>query len=111
MDDIAESAQFFFASNSAANEPNHYSYPSYNPQLQFDNLASVPPAPTHETFDMTLLEQFMVSNGFISKLVDKLGLGNTEGHLPNTIILPTATHPHPPHPVGCVGCLDPSHYY
>ena len=32
MDDVAESAWFFLASNSAANEPNHYSYPSYNSQ-------------------------------------------------------------------------------
>ena len=111
MDDIAESAQFFFASNSAANEPNHYSYPLYNPQSLFDNLASVPPAPTHETFDMILLEQFIVSNGFISKLADKLGLGNTGDHSPNTITLSTATCPHLPHPEGCVGYLDPSYYY
>ena len=30
MDDVAGSAQFFLASNSTTNKPNHYSYLSYN---------------------------------------------------------------------------------
>jgi len=111
MDDIAESAWFFLASNSAANEPNYYSYPSYNSQSQFNTFTSVPPAPACETFDMSLLEQFMVSDVFISKLADKLGLGNTGGHLPNNTTLPTVSHSRPPRPEGCVGYLDCSHYH
>ena len=111
MDDVAESARFFLASNSATNEPNHYSYPLYNSQSQFDTFTSIPPAPARKTFDMSLLEQFMVSDIFISKLVDKLGLGNTGGHLPNNTILPTVSHFQPPRPEGCVRCLDRSHYH
>ena len=111
MDDIAESAQFFLASNSAANESNHYSYPSYNSQSQFNTFTSVPPAPACKTFDMSLLKQFMVSDVFISKLADKLELGNIGGHLPNNTTLPTISHSWPPRPEGCVGCLDCSHYY
>jgi len=96
MDDIAKSARFFLASNSAANEPNHYSYPLYNSQSQFNTFASVPPGPARETFDMSLLEQFMVSNAFISKLADKLGLGNTGCRPPNTTRSSTVSYSHPP---------------
>jgi len=51
---------------------------------------------------MSLLEQFMVSDVFISKLADKLELGNTEGHPPNNTTLPTVSHSWSPHPEGCV---------
>jgi len=111
MDDVAESAQLFLASNSATNELNHHSYPSYNSQLQFDTFTSVSPAPAHKTFDMLSLEQFMVSDVFISKLADKLGLGNTGGRPPNNTTLPTVSYSHPPRPEGCVGYLDRSHYH
>ena len=111
MDDVAKSAQFFLAFNSAANEPNHYFYPSYNSQLRFDTFTSVPPAPACETFDMSSLEQFMVSDVFISKLADKLGLRNTGGRPPNNTTLPTVSHSHSPRPEGCVECLNHSHYH
>jgi len=59
---------------------------------------------------MSSLEQFMVSNVFISKLADKLGLRNTGGRPPNNTTLPTVSYSHPPRPEGCVGCLNHSHY-
>jgi len=71
----------------------------------------MPPAPTHETFDITLLKQFIVSNTFISKLADKLGLGNIGGYSSNTTTLPTATCSCLPCPEDYVRCLDPSHYH
>jgi len=111
MDDIAESAWFFLASNSATNEPNYYSYLSYNSQSRFDTFTSISPALACETFDMLLLEQFMVSDVFISKLVDKLGLGNIGGHPPNNTTLPTISHSCLPHPKGCVRCLNHSYYH
>jgi len=111
MDDVAGSAQFFLASNSTTNKPNHYSYLSYNSQSQFDTFTSVPSAPAHETFDMSSLEQFMVSNVFISKLANKLGLRNTGGHPPNNTTLSTVSHSRPPHLEGCVGYLNYSHYH
>jgi len=111
MDDVAESAQFFLASNSVANEPNYYSYPSYNSQSRFDTFTSVPLAPARKTFDMSLLEQFMVSDVFISKLADKLGLGNTRGHPSNNTTLSTVSYSRPPRSESCVGCLDRSHYH
>ena len=43
MDNVAESARFFLASNSATNEPNHYSYSLYNSQSRFNTFASVSP--------------------------------------------------------------------
>ena len=111
MDDVAKSARFFFAFKSATNEPNHYSYPSYNSQSRFDTFTSIPSAPAHETFDMLSLEQFIVFNVFISKLADKLGLRNTGGRPPNNTTLLIVSHSHPPRPEGCVGYLDRSYYH
>ena len=53
----------------------------------------------------------MVSNAFISKLADKLRLRNTGGRPPNTTRSSTASYSHPPQPEGCIGYLDPFHYY
>ena len=114
MDNITESARFFLASNSAASELDHYSYPSYNSQTYFSTQAPLPwdlPPLVHERFDMSSLEQYMVSDAFVSKLTNKLGLNKTTAHSSNFGSQHTTSRPQQPCPEGCVCCLDPSHYY
>jgi len=60
---------------------------------------------------MLFLEQYMVSDAFVSKLVNKLGLNKTTVHSPNSSGQHTIFHLYQPCPDGCVGCLDPSHYH
>ena len=59
---------------------------------------------------MLSLEQYMVSDAFVSKLANKLGLNKTIAHSPNSSGQHTS-RPHQPHPDGCVSCLDPFHYH
>jgi len=114
MDDITESVQFFLISNSAASELDHYSYPSYNSQTHFSTQAPPPrdlPPLAHKRFDILSFEQYIVSDAFLSKLADKLGLNKTTAYSSNFGSQHTTSHPQQPHPEGCVGCLDPSHYH
>jgi len=60
---------------------------------------------------MLFLEQYMVSDAFVSKLADKLGLNKTTAHSSNFGSQHTTSHPQQPCLDGCVGCLDPSHYH
>jgi len=53
----------------------------------------------------------MVSDAFVSKLVDKLGLNKTTAHSSNFSSQHTTSRPQQPHPEGYIGCLDPSHYH
>ena len=114
MDDITESVQFFLVSNSAASKLDHYSYPSYNSQTHFSTQALPPrdlPSLAHERFDMLSLEQYIVSDAFVSKLADKLRLNKTTAYSSNFSSQHTTSRPQQPHPEGCVGCLDLSHYH
>jgi len=114
MDDVTESARFFLASNSAASELDHYSYPSYNSRTHFSAQAPPPrdlPPLAQERFDMSSLEQYMVSDAFVSKLADKLGLNKTTAHSSNFSSQHATSRPQQPRPDGCVGCLDSSHYH
>jgi len=60
---------------------------------------------------MSSLEQYMVSDAFVSKLANKLGLNKTTAHSPNSSGQYTTSRPYQPRPDGCVGCLDLSHYH
>jgi len=96
MDDVTESARFFLASNSATSELDHYSYPSYNSQTHFSAQAPPPrdlPPLAQERFDMSSLEQYMVSDAFVSKLADKLGLNKTTVHSSNFSSQHTTSRP------------------
>lgn len=98
MESITEAARFLLSSNAAASnlvpvptiqpQPHFESpTPSYAPQSQFATPAPVMPA--RETFDMSSLEQFMVS-------------------------APSSNNSTPRAPgraYGCIACLDPSHYH
>jgi len=70
-----------------------------------------PSTTTMRRFDMSSLEQYMVSDAFILKLVDKLGLNKTIVHSSNFGSQHTTSCPQQPCSEGCVGCLDPSHYH
>ena len=114
MDDVTESAWFFLASNSATSKLDHYSYPLYNSWTHFSTQAPPPrdlPPLAHEKFDMLSLEQYMVSDAFVSKLADKLRLNKTTAHSSNFGSQHTTSCPQQPRPEGYVGCLDPFHYH
>ncbi|KAF5355122.1 hypothetical protein D9756_005719 [Leucocoprinus leucothites] len=117
MESITEAARFFLSSNAAASnlvpvptiqpQPHFESpTPSYAPQSQFATPAPVMPA--RETFDMSSLEQFMVSDVFISKLADKLGIRGNHSPAPSSN---NSTPRAPGRAYGCIACLDPSHYH
>jgi len=80
MNNITESVWFFLVLNSATSQLDHYSYPLYNSWNHFSTQVLSPqdlPPLAHERFDMLFLEQYMVSDTFVSKLADKLGLNKT----------------------------------
>jgi len=60
---------------------------------------------------MLSLEQYIVSDAFVSKLADKLGLNKTIVHSSNFGNQYTTSRPQQPCPEGCVDYLDSSHYY
>ncbi|KAJ3565953.1 hypothetical protein NP233_g7310 [Leucocoprinus birnbaumii] len=126
LEDVADAARFFLSSNSAASDPTTLSAPQSLTQPRFESPAPsfappsrhTTPAPAgapaaRETFDMSSLEQFMVSDAFLSKLADKLGnnRGNNSPRPSAGMPTPNSSAPRAPRGYGCIGCLDPNHYH
>ncbi|KAJ3564556.1 hypothetical protein NP233_g8219 [Leucocoprinus birnbaumii] len=124
LEDVADAARFFLSSNSAASDPTSHPAPQSFPQPRFESPAPsfapasryTTPAPaaapsTRETFDMSSLEQFMVSDAFLSKLADKLGSARGNNSPRPPMPPSNSSAPRAPRAYGCVGCLDPNHYH
>lgn len=110
MSDIERAARFLLNSDNGG-------APLALPSFVTQTTPSYPTAPLiptpRETFDMSSIEQFLVSDTFLNKLAGKIGGQNNSGD-PSlqrnhySYNLPQTSQQRPP--PGCAFCWDPEHY-